>query len=127
MGKPGPRKLYKYPDQFKAQAVSLSELPGVAVQDVAQSLAIHPFMLSRWRKQVRDGEIVAKGKGLDAGVAAELKELRKLKRAHERLKMEHAILKKWVAWKAEQKQNASSSSTPTDKPSRSACCADSME
>lgn len=60
MGIPGPRSVYKYSDEFKVTAVRLCQLAGVAVQDVAASLAIHPFMLSRWRKQVRgvkeDGE-----------------------------------------------------------------------
>ena len=57
MPKPGPRTTYKYSDEFKATAVRLSELPGVAVQDVAASLYIHPFMLSRWRKDAREGRI----------------------------------------------------------------------
>jgi transposase len=49
-------------------------------------------MLSRWRKRAREGLIVAtKRVELDADVAAELKELRKLKKAHERLRMKHAI------------------------------------
>ena len=69
----------------------LSSLPGVRVQDVAESLYIHPFMLSRWRKQAREGVIVTKGIEVDKEIAAELKELRKLKKAHERLKMEHDI------------------------------------
>src|SRR5438309_1893740 len=30
-------------------------MPGVEVQTVAKALDIHPFMLSRWRKEVRDG------------------------------------------------------------------------
>ena len=119
MPKPGPRKVYKYSEAFKAQAVRLSELPGVAVQDVAESLVIHPFMLSRWRKQVRDGVIVAaKGNNLDAETAKELKELRKLKRKYARLELEHEILKKWVAWKAEEKTRVSGLSTPSKKPSR---------
>ena len=54
MPKPGPRTTYKYSDHFKATAVRLSELPGVAAQDVAASLYIHPFMLSRWHKQIRE-------------------------------------------------------------------------
>ena len=44
MAKPGPRTTYKYSEEFKATAVRLSQLPGVAVQDVAESLYIHPFM-----------------------------------------------------------------------------------
>jgi transposase-like protein len=47
MPRPGPRTTNKYSERFKATAVKLSELPGVAVQDVAESLYIHPFMLSR--------------------------------------------------------------------------------
>lgn len=43
------------------------------IQDVAHALDIHPFMLSLWRKQVRDGVIVAKSAKLDVQVKAELK------------------------------------------------------
>jgi transposase-like protein len=53
MPKPGPRTTYKYSDEFKATAVRLSQLGGVAVQDLAEALYIHPFMLSRWRKNNR--------------------------------------------------------------------------
>src|SRR4051812_16227279 len=73
MPRPGPRTTAKYSDRFKATAVRLSELPGVEVQDVAASLYIHPFMLSRWRKQAREGEIVTKGVQVEKDVAAELK------------------------------------------------------
>ena len=94
MPRPGPRTISRYSEQFKAAAVRLSRLPGVQVQDVAASLYIHPFMLSRWRKQAREGDIVTKGVKLDPQVAAELKELRKLKKDYARLQMEHDILKK---------------------------------
>ena len=93
MGIPGPRTTPRYSEHFKATAVRLSQLPGVAVQDVAESLYIHPFMLSRWRKQAREGKIVTKGVEVDKDVAAELKELRKLKRDYERLRIEHDLLK----------------------------------
>jgi transposase len=94
MPRPGPRTTYRYSDHFKATAVRLSELPGVAVQDVAASLYIHPFMLSRWRKQAREGQIVTKGMAVDKAVAAELKELRRIKKEYERLKLEHDLLKR---------------------------------
>lgn len=94
MPKPGPRTTYRYSEEFKATAVRLSELEGVSVQDVAHSLAIHPFMLSRWRKQAREGVIVTKGVGVEKEVAAELKELRQIKKDYERLKLEHDLLKK---------------------------------
>ena len=68
MPRPGPRTTPKYSERFKATAVRLSELRGVAVQDVAASLYIHPFMLSRWRKQAREGSIVTKGVEVDKAV-----------------------------------------------------------
>lgn len=118
MPKPGPRTTYKYSDEFKATAVRLSQLPGVEVQDVAASLAIHPFMLSRWRKQVRDGVIVAKGTDIDKDVAAELKELRRMKKDYERLKAENDILKKAIEYTSGRSPTYSSSSKPTKKPAK---------
>lgn len=118
MPKPGPRTTYRYSDEFKATAVRLSELPGVAVQDVASSLYIHPFMLSRWRKESREGKIMAKGEKLDPQTTAELKELREIKKKYERLKVEHDILKKAVEFTSTRKTTSSPSSTDTRKSSR---------
>jgi len=44
----GPRKIHRYSAEFKLKAVKLSEIEGVRVQDVADALEIHPFVLSRW-------------------------------------------------------------------------------
>jgi transposase len=44
----GPRTIGKYPIELKAKAVALSQLPGLEVRQLAESLGIHPFMLSRW-------------------------------------------------------------------------------
>jgi transposase len=107
MGRPGLRTTSRYSEQFKATAVRLSVLPGVQVKEVAESLYIHPFMLSRWRKQAREGLIMAKNVKLDAEVAAELKALRKLKKEHERLKMEHDILKKAIAFTSARRAKSS--------------------
>lgn len=115
MPRPGPRTTYKYSDEFKATAVRLSELRGVEVQDVAASLYIHPFMLSRWRKQAREGKIVTKNVKIERDIAAELKELRKIKKAYERLKVEHDLLKKAIEFTSEQKATSSSSSTASKK------------
>lgn len=115
MPKPGPRTTYKYSDEFKATAVRLSELSGVEVQDVAASLYIHPFMLSRWRKQAREGQLMTKGVEVDKAVSAELKELRKIKRAYERLKVEHDLLKKAIEFTSERRAISSPSSTGTKK------------
>jgi transposase len=70
MGTPGPQKVNRYGLEFKLKAVAMSNQPGVLVQDVAESLCIHPFMLSRWRKQVRDGVLVGKAPEVDAQAVA---------------------------------------------------------
>jgi transposase len=111
MGIPGPRTTNRYSEEFKATAVRLSEIAGVRINDVAESLCIHPFMLSRWRKQARDGLIVTKGVEVDKAVEGELKELRKLKKAYERLKLEHELLKKAIAFTSARKRTRSPSSS----------------
>ena len=93
----------------------MSELPGVASKDVAESLYIHQFMLSRWRKEMKEGLIVSKGIELDKDSAAELKRLRKLEKAHKQLLMEHDLLKKAIEWTSKQNQTSSDSSTTTKK------------
>jgi len=40
MPKPGLRRIFEYSEEFKATAVALSHLEGVAIQDVAQELDI---------------------------------------------------------------------------------------
>ncbi|WP_430420135.1 transposase [Methylibium petroleiphilum] len=53
MGMPGPQKINRYGVAFKLKAVQMSNQPGVLIKDVAESLCIHPFVLSKWRKQAR--------------------------------------------------------------------------
>ena len=55
MPKAGLRKTQRYSPEFKLTAVRLSQQPGIQVQAVAAALDIHPFMLSKWRKEVRLG------------------------------------------------------------------------
>jgi len=119
MPRPGPRTTYKYSDRFKATAVRLSLLRGVSVQEVAESLYIHPFMLSRWRKEAREGKIVTKGVEVDKDVAAELKQLRKVKREYERLKIEHELLKKAIEFTSKRKQTSLPSSSTAKRSTRS--------
>lgn len=119
MPRPGPRTTYKYSERFKATAVRLSQLRGISIQEVADSLYIHPFMLSRWRKQAREGKIVTKGIELEKDVAAELKELRKLKRDYERLKIEHDLLKKAIEFTSKRKARSSLSSSTVKRSTRS--------
>ncbi len=61
MARPGPRKVREYSLEFKLTAVRLSQQPGLQVRAVAAALDLHPFMLSKWRKQVRAGCCAAGG------------------------------------------------------------------
>ena len=109
MARAGARKVARYGDRFKATAVKLSSLSGVLIKDVAAALDIHPFMLSLWRKQVRDGVIVAKGAKLDVKTKAELKRLKELERQYKVLKEEHELLKKAIRFASERRKSSSSS------------------
>lgn len=116
MPKPGPRSTYRYSDEFKATVVKLSQLPRVLVNDVAVSLAIHPNMLTLWRKREREGLIVTKGVKIERDVAAELKELRRVKKEYEQLKLEHEILKEAIAFTSARKGTSLPSSSTAKKP-----------
>ena len=127
MARAGPRKVSRYGDQFKATAVKLSSLRGVMIKDVAVALDIHPFMLSLWRKQVRDGVIVAKGAKLDVQTKAELRRLKELERRYKVLKEEHELLKKAIRFASDRSRRSSSSLKQTAPNSRSRRCAGSTE
>ncbi len=86
MPRAGPRKVQRYSLEFKLKAVKLSQLNDVEVQAVAEALDIHPFMLSRWRKQARDG-VLRGSTTLPSAVtkippACEMKRFQALQRAH---------------------------------------------
>jgi transposase len=91
-------KVHRYSLEFKLSAVRLSRLPGVQVQQVVDALDIHPFMLSRWRKQVRDGALRGRGPKiqLDRRLAVELRQLAALQQRYALLKQEHELLKKAI-------------------------------
>ena len=51
------KRIGNYGNAFKVKAVRLTFIEGTQVQDVAKALDIHPFMLSRWRKEYREGRL----------------------------------------------------------------------
>lgn len=117
-----PRKTWSYSTDFKVKAVELNYQEGLQVKQVAEGLDIHPPMLSRWRKEYRDGKIKADGhkrvsvmKDKKTPTAQELTEIEKLKRDIERLEKENDLLKKWQRYLADQHQNDLDSSKSTDK------------
>lgn len=109
MPRAGPRKVQQYSLEFKLRAVKLSQLKGVQVQAVAAALEIHPFMLSRWRKEKRDG--VLRGRVVARAVTALPRKplprmmpgFQKLQRAHALLQEEHALLKKLIRFASARK------------------------
>ena len=107
----GPKKVQEYTAEFKLAAVRLSRQRGVQVQAVAAALDIHPFMLSRWRKAVRDGVLRGKRVPVKLPPPREIRRLQALERAHLLLQEEHALLKKAIRFWATRKRTRSRSST----------------
>lgn len=118
-----PRRTWVYSQEFKYNAVKLTLDPDNKVKDIAAGLGIHPMMLSRWRKEYRDGALQGDGQIRKAmnkkpkTPQQELSEIAKLKKENERLKLENDLLKKWQQYLSEQHQSDLNSSTDTDKPS----------
>lgn len=109
----GPVKVRQYTLEFKLKAVKLSQLKGVEVQAVADALEIHPFMLSRWRKEARDGVLrgrVSVPKALKVPPARTMKRFQSLQRAHTLLQEEHALLKKLIRFTSARKPTSLRSS-----------------
>jgi transposase len=86
---------------------------GVQVQHAAQVLDIHPFMLSRWRKEYREGTLVT-AKRKTAPIpkltpTKELTEVEKLQNRVAQLEKENNLLKKWQQFLAERRRHGSNS------------------
>jgi transposase len=117
----GPKKVNKYSNGLKRTAVRLSSVPGVSVKDVAEALDIHPFMLSRWRKEAREGLLVdrpdekpkpkPKSKAKPrAPSAVEMTKYARLKKELAQLRKEPEFLKKFDRFRAQLKAKGSPSS-----------------
>jgi len=89
----------------------LSQEPGIQVQTVAAALAIHPFMLSKWRKDAREGRLRgAAPKAPTVTQTRELARLQQLEREYALLQEEHALLKKAIRFCSARKATSSPSS-----------------
>lgn len=102
-------RYIKYPNEFKATAVLLSHLDGNTVKSVANSLNIHPVMLSNWRRDFDQGKIVYdKRKRIEkkSKTAKKSQEIQTLMKEIDRLKEENEILKKWQQFLAEQRRKS---------------------
>ena len=118
MARAGPKKTQRYGVEFKRAAVHLSHRPGVQVQAVAEALDIHPYMLSRWRKEFREGRLRPLVRKAEAPLSRtprirEIRRLQELEGEHRLLKEEHALLKKAIRFCSVQRAVRSRSSTRT--------------
>lgn len=119
----GPPKVHKYSIELKRTAVRLSQAPGAKVNDVAEALDIHPFMLSRWRRLAREGKLVktktaATKRKKRAPSTVEMSKYAQLKRELELLKKEHEFLKKFDRFRAQLKAKGSRSSRGSEEDSK---------
>ena len=130
----GPKKVKRYSDEFKIQAVRLANHPDIQTQDVAHALDIHPFMLSKWKKDFREGRLkpAANAVGLSLpkvlrspkdpekqALKRRLKQLtekvearaeaRQLERKLAALQVEHDLLKKVIRFNIERRRRNSNS------------------
>lgn len=85
-----------YNFQFKHTAVTVANHPDIEALKVAEALDIHPIMLYRWKKDMRDGRIEDNGKQARSKTELEeaRKKIRKLEEDNRRLREENVILKK---------------------------------
>jgi len=107
------RKVQRYSNEFKITAIRLASMPGTLIQDVARILDIHPFMLSRWKKEYREGKISGKPHPDIENLAemevkvAEQKRIRELETALKKAQIENDLLKKAIQFDLEQRQKSS--------------------
>jgi transposase len=89
-----------YTKEFKLEAVKLVLEQGMKVAQAARDLGVSDYLLSKWVGQVRqDGGEAFPGKGR---LVPQAEEFRQLQRENHRLRMERDILKKAIAYFAEQ-------------------------
>jgi transposase len=100
-------KKHRYSNEFKVTAVKLANAPDIETKAVAEALHIHPFMLSRWKKEVREGTLTGlahpdlkERKAVEVAVAEE-KRIRDLEAALKKAGIENDLLKKVLQFNLE--------------------------
>jgi transposase len=114
-GSTGRGKKHRYSSEFKVTAVKMASSADIEVQAVAEALGIHPFMLSRWKKEYREGKLQGNAhpdlkevKRLE-GTVAEQKKIQKLEAALKKARIENDLLKKAIQFNLERSASASRS------------------
>ena len=99
----GKKKVNRYTEDFRRQAVSLADQPGKTAREVADALGIHVNQIYNWRTQFN--KLSKKQFQVLEGVdyaKEELTELKKLKHENAALRKENEFLKKAAAYFANQ-------------------------
>ncbi len=111
----GRGKKHRYSAEFKVTAVKMASTQDIEVQAVAAALGIYPFMLSRWKKEYREGKLkgrahpdLKEAKRLEGAVAEE-KKIRRLEAALKKAKIENDLLKKAIQFNLERRPTSSRS------------------
>lgn len=111
----GRGKKHRYSAEFKVTAVKMASTQDIEVQAVAAALGIHPFMLSRWKKEYREGKLKGRAhpdlketKRLEGAVAEE-KQIRRLEAALKKARIENDLLKKAIQFNLERRPTSSRS------------------
>jgi transposase len=111
----GRGKKHRYGAEFKVTAVKMASRADIEVQAVAAALGIHPFMLSRWKKEYREGTLKGNAhpdlrevKRLEGAVAEE-KQIRRLETALKKARVENDLLKKAIRFNLERRPSSSRS------------------
>jgi transposase len=94
MARPVSAHRRRYSDEFKIRAVQFASHPGVHVQDVAAVLNVHPYMLSRWKREYREGRLRATTLNFPVKTVRKQVQLRRLERQMKALKSKIGHLKK---------------------------------
>lgn len=113
-------KHEQYDVDFKRNAVRLSNHPDIRTKDVAEVLKIHPFMLSRWKKEFREGRFVDKDNENSAAARLEKANRRilQLEKQLARVQVENDLLKKARRFLSDGKARLFLTSKGTGKSSR---------
>ena len=114
-GSTGRMKKHRYSNEFKVTAVKMANAPDIETKAVAEALHIHPFMLSRWKKEVREGTLkglahpdLKELKTMEVAVAEE-KRIRELEAALKKAGIENDLLKKALQFNLERSRPSSRS------------------
>ena len=82
-------KRRKFSDEFKREAVALTDQPGVTRAQVGRELGVNANMLTRWSRELRDSGTKAfsgAGRPQDEEVAGLKRELARVKKERDFLK-----------------------------------------